>query len=319
MSNKFYSRIRFDGDSRKLINDTASEFDLGEVQSSNILAVGFEDCNIKIVTETGLYVVKAFATFRDNEQIKRYVNVMVKAVEGGVNHPLLHKTQSDEYIYYHSSGVKLVVMDFIAGKTYFDSKTIPNDHELSQVMEEAVKIHALDLAPPKVFDEWSAEHIVAMYEKTKDFLGEDGRRLATKAIERYSSIDFSKLSRCFVHGDLISTNVLKGDDEKIWVLDFAVSNVYPKIQEVAVISTSLLTDMNEHTLLSERVSRAKDSYLDAGGKLSEYDCKILLDFATGCAGQEFMGGHKLKFIDMDDSEESNHWINLGRQSLLELL
>ena len=319
MSQKFFARIGFEGDSDQLIADVAQEFNLGVVQGSSVLAVGFEDCNIKVETDKGAFVIKAFATFRDVPQIKRYVNVMVKALEGGVNHPFLYKTRTDEYIYQHPKGVKLVVMDFIAGKTYFDSKTTPNDQEIGQIMTEAVKINALDLAPPKVFDEWSTQHIVAMYEKTKEFLGEEGRKLAQTAIERYSSIDFSKLSTCFVHGDLIATNVLKGEDGKIWVLDFAVSNLYPKIQEIAVVSTSLLTDLEAPTLLSERVNRAMNAYLDAGGTLTEYEQEVLFNFATGCAGQEFMGGHKLKYVDKDDSEESNYWIKLGRESLKELL
>src|SRR3990167_6186903 len=319
MNQRYFERIGFSGDSEPLIAEISEEFNLGSVQNTEVLTVGFEDCNIKLNSRTGDFVLKAFAKFRDNTEIERYVGVMQAAINGGVHCPRLHKSQTGDVLYQHPSGISLVVMDFIDGQTYFDIKTTPTDEELNLVAVEAVKIHNLPIRPSQVLDSWAIPHIHTMYAKTGQFLDEEGKKLAEQAINRYNAIDQSRLNKCFVHGDIISTNTLKGRDGQIWILDFAVSNIYPKIQELSVIATSLLADPKKYSPLLKRVERVRKLYLSAGGTLTEYEQQVLFDYALAGAAMEFMGGHKAKFVDKEDPEESDHWIKLGKEALQEAL
>ncbi|HUD03348.1 MAG TPA: phosphotransferase [Patescibacteria group bacterium] len=182
-----------------------------------------------------------------------------------------------------------------------------------------VKIHNLNLNPPFVFDSWAIPQIHQMYQATEQYLDEQGKQLARQAIDRYDSIDVKKLEHCFVHGDIIATNTLKGSDGKIWILDFAVSNVYPKIQELAVMTSSLLADGSNSLSLKERANRVLQAYLSANGRIAGYDQTVLLDYAIAGAAMEFLGGHKAKHIDKEDVEESEHWISIGKQALEEAL
>lgn len=315
----YFERIGFSGDSSQLVAEISEEFNLGHVRDSSVLTVGFEDCNVRIQTDSGPFVIKAFGKFRTDEEIERYVDVMKSAVEGGVHHPALHFTQGKNALFRHKSGVSVVAMDFINGKTYFDMKSTPNDEELSQIAAEAAKIHALNLSPPHVKDSWAHQNIHGMYETVLTFLDDDDRRLVQQAVLRYDALNTSQLTTCFVHGDIISTNTLKDKNGKIWILDFSVSNIYPKIQELSVIATSLLGDMSEFVPLNERAARVRTAYLAAGGELSDYDQQALLDYAIAGAAMELMGGHKAKIIDKEDPEESEHWIALGREALEEAL
>lgn len=318
MSEKYFERIGYAGDSFQLITDFTDMVDLGPVQDSEVLTVGFEDCNVKVKTDAGQFVVKAFGKFRDDEGIDRYVGVMKAAIAGGVHHPALHEANSDVLLR-HPSGVKAVMMDFIDGHTYFDTKTVPTDEELTLVTAEAVKIHALDINPTQVEDSWAIPNIHGMFDLTAQFLDEEGKQLAGRAIARYNAIDQAQLTKCFVHGDIISTNTLLSNDGKVWILDFAVSNTYPKIQELAVMATSLLADNENFVPLRERVKRVQKAYLAAGGTLTDYEQQVLFDYAIAGAAMEYMGGHKAKFIDKEDPEESDHWIELGKKALQEAL
>ncbi len=318
MSQRYFERIGLEGDSEPVIADVANAFNLGRVTNSSVLEVGYEDCNIKLETKQGKFVCKAFANFRDAGQINRYVEIMKAVVAGGVHHPALHQAD-DRELYTHPSGISAVVMDFIEGETYFDNKTIPTDDELELIAAEAVKIHSLDLRPTFLFDSWAIPHIHKMYDLTEPYLDEEAKSLAQNAMKRYDAIDQNKLTQAFVHGDIISTNTLKGNDGKIWILDFAVANVYPKVQELAVICSSLLSSREGSVPLVDRVEKARKAYKDAGGSLNEYEQSILFDYALAGVAMEFLGGHKAKFIDKEDPEESQHWLELGRNGLREAL
>lgn len=318
MTDKYFERLGYDGDSEPLTADISAGYDLGTVQESSVLTVGFEDCNVRVRTETGQFVIKAFGKFRSDSDIERYAGVMEDVIEGGVHHPALHDAKDGGFLFKHSSGVSAVAMDFIEGHTYFDTKTVPTDEELRLIAAEAVKIHALDIDPPYVFDSWAIPHIHKMYEAALPFLDETGKQLSDASLARYDAIDLDQLEKRFIHGDIISTNTLLGSDGKVWILDFAVSNVYPKIQELAVIASSLLAG-NDFMPLGQRVERVKKAYLSAGGKLSDYEQQVLVDYAIAAAAMEFMGGHKAKFIDKEDAEECDYWIGVGKQALQEAL
>ena len=235
-----------------------------------------------------------------------------------MHHPALHLA-SDNELYVHPSGVSMVVMDYIDGDTYFDIDSIPTDDELKLIVAEAVKIHNLDLRPSFLFDSWAIPHIHKMFYLTSEYLGDEGTELTQKAIAKYDAIDKPKLTNCFVHGDIISTNTLKGVNGKIWILDFAVANIYPKVQELAVICSSLLARRLNPTPLIERVEKVKNAYREAGGILSNYEESVLFDYALAGIAMEFMGGYKAGVIDNEDQQEAEHWKELGLNGLREAL
>ena len=318
MSKRYFERIGFTGDGAQLITEIGDEFNLGQVQTSAVLTVGFEDCNVKVEAGSGSYVIKAFGTWRSESDINRYIEVIQAAVDGGVSHPALHQTKACEALLRRQDGISAIVMDFIEGQTYFDAKNVPTDGELALIAKEAQKIHQLGINPPFVPDTWAIPNINKMYGITRQFLDDDGHRLTQAALERYGAINKDRLEKCFVHGDIISTNTLKDGDGKIWILDFSVSNVYPKIQELAV-STSLLADDKKFIPLEERVERVREAYLSVWGTLTDYDHSVLTDYSIAGAAMEFMGGHKAKYIDKEDPLESDHWVKIGKETLQEAL
>ena len=320
MNQRYFERAGFDGDSEELVGDISRDFGLGDVQgTSAVFAVGYEDCNLKLQTASGDFVIKAFAKSRTPQEVERYVDVVQAAIEEGVHHPQLMMPKEGRPIYRHPSGVSLVVMDFIHGQTYFGTGTVPSDQELELVMAEALKIHQLTIQPEPIYDAWAIPNIRKMYEVAGSFLDDSGKELVDQAVGAYEAIDKSKLTQCFVHGDIIGTNTLKGTDGKIWILDFAVSNIYPKIQELAVIATSLMSSPGSPKPLRERVNETVRAYRSVGGELTDYEERVLTDYAIASAAMEFLGGHKAKYIDKEDPEESDHWIKLGKENLEEAL
>jgi thiamine kinase-like enzyme len=211
-------------------------------------------------------------------------------------------------------------MEYVHGKTFYDLSRIPNKDELIMICTEAVKINSMKYEPEYIFDSWAIPNMKWMYEKTKDHLSAEGLRLVQKAFKIYDSIPINDLPKCFVHGDLTKTNLIIGEDNKIYVLDFAVSNTYPRIQELAVMVANLMFDEKaERTMsLKEKVDLIVNIYLAAGGNLSQIETDNIMNYALPGAAMEYMGSVNERIVG-DTSKEIKYWEKLGLETLMEAL
>lgn len=318
----YQNRIDFQGDYGQLIKRIADVYKLGSVLSHSVVEVGFEDFNVKISTENGDFLAKIFSKNRTADEIARNVTNIERAIAGGVNHPELMLSDGQALHHDIDSGVKMVVMRFIAGKTFYDLAITPGADDLAKIAAEAVKINMIDYDAPYLFDSWAIPNMQWMFDKVKDNLTDEGKKLVEGAFAHYERIPLDKLPKCYVHGDLIKTNLIKGDDGKIYVIDFSVANTYPRIQELAVMAANLLFDEKAGNTkpLTERVDTVIEAYLNAGGILTDLEKEHVFNYALPAAAMEYMGSVNERIVG-DTSDEIAYWERLGlnglRQALLE--
>ena len=316
----YQNRINFSGDFNHLINRIADSYKLGSVSGHSVVEVGFEDFNVRISTESGDYIAKIFSKNRTAGEIDRNVTNIELAIASGVNHPELMFCNGSALYSDTVSGLKMVVMRFIAGKTFYDLSVTPNSDDLALIAAEAVKINSIDYNPPYLFDSWAIPNMQWMFERVKDHLTDEGRRLVEGAFDHYGRIPLDELPKCYVHGDLIKTILIKGDDGKIYVIDFSVANTYPRIQELAVMAANLLFDEKSGNTkpLTERVDTVIAAYLDAGGTLTDLEKEHVFNYALPAAAMEYMGSVNER-VTGDKSDEIAYWEKLGLNSLREAL
>jgi len=130
----------------------------------------------------------------------------------------------------------------------------------------------------------------------------------------YAKIPVDTLPYCFVHGDFTKTNVLKGADGNIYILDFSVANWYPRIQELAIIVANLLHDDGSSLSLCDRAEHVLEMYDKLNPLISEEKQHFYAYVLAGVA-MEFMGGYQEKFIKGNITEETEYWLKLGRNGL----
>jgi len=319
-TSSYYNRINFNGDLNQLINRTATSYSLGSVVSHSVVEVGFEDFNVKISTGQGDYLAKIFSKNRTADEIARNVTNIEMAIAGGVNHPELLLANGRVLHSDVDSGLNMVVMRFIAGKTFYELSVTPGADDLALIAAEAVKINSIHYEPPYLFDSWAVPNMHQMFKKVKDYLTDEGRKLVEGAFAHYERIPLNELPKCYVHGDLIKTNLIKGDDSKIYVVDFSVANTYPRIHELAVMAANLLFDEKSGKTkpLMERVSIVIEAYLSAGGILTDLEKDHVFNYALPAAAMEYMGSVNER-ISGDTSDEIAYWENLGLKGLKEAL
>lgn len=305
-------RLSYSGDLTPIVERVCEAYGVGQLSASSIVEVGYEDCNVIIETNQAKFVAKMFARTRTSEDIIRYATTMEKVVQAGVNHPELLSTIADETTF-TDSGVTLVLMRFVEGRSFLELDRSPSDEERKAVLEQAAKVNSIDYEPPYLFDSWAIPNIHAMLEKVEQYIAPEDLPLVEQAIAAYDAIPTDDLPHCFVHGDFTKANVIKSEDGKIYILDFSVANRYPRIQELAVIVANLLHDDGEETL-EQKCERVADEYSEFN-PLTDQERNHLPAYALAGVAMEFMGAHQEKYINGNDTEETDYWLSLGREGL----
>ena len=313
-------RLNYNGSLEPVVGRLSKAYQIDTPVDFSVFDVGYEDCNVLVVTPSNKYVAKIFSKGRSEEEITRYSTIMEKAVEAGVNHPTLLQTTDSGLVYRdtEANGISMVLMQYVDGKSFIELDRAPNEEELQAVLEQAARVNKIDHKPPYFFDSWAIPNIHKMFDRVQQYVQPEDLELVRQAMAQYDQIPVDSLPHCFVHGDFTKANVLKGSDGKIYILDFSVANWYPRIQELAVIAANLLHDEADSTTLEDKCSAVADQYSKVN-QLTASERQHLFPYALAGVAMEFMGAHQERFINGNNTEETEFWLNLGRNGLRKAL
>ena len=122
-----------------------------------------------------------------------------------------------------------------------------------------------------------------------------------------------RLPHAFTHGDIISTNVMKDNNGKLWIIDFAVSNYLPRIVDLAVSSCNLCLNpdsIKETRSKTKMILKEYEKY----NKLTDYEKEvfpIFFDIANA------MGILQISYLisQGEASEEDKFWYDESEKGL----
>jgi Ser/Thr protein kinase RdoA (MazF antagonist) len=270
------------------VDHVAEEYGIGGERVWSVLTTGYEDCNVRVEAGTFGVVVKIFAADRPDWIAERTADLILRAQAAGVRHPRLHPDTAGRLV--HSfDGHRLVVMDLARGQTFYDLGRPPERAELAAVVEQAVRIHSVDAHPEPVFDSWAIANLIPLAGKVSGLLSAQQSRLVDRAVEEMGDLGWAALPEALVHADLTAGNVLLGSDGSVSVLDFALANRWPRLQEIAVIAASLLHGSPEP--LPSRMSAVASLYSAAAPvPLTDAELGVLHVFGRAAAAMELLGG-----------------------------
>lgn len=315
MSNTdFLKRINYNQDILSLLQQVCKDYKIGEMMLYEIVEVGYEDLNIVVHTDIKRYFVKIFANFRDGENCKRYVDLMVKVVDKGIKHPKLYK--SDQGYLHNIDSVYLCVMDYIEGNTFFDLETKPSTKELSFLANQATLICEIKIKTKFIYDSWSIINFLEEYKNTKRYLEKEYVELIEPLVEPFREININSLPKALVHGDIISTNVIKDVEGNLWILDFSVSNNYPRIQELVILSCNLGFYEKDMGRTRENIKIILDEYQKTV-ELEEKELKSFQTLLKVAHAMHIIGSTKSKVEDNNNSKENNYWLKEGHNGLIQ--
>lgn len=314
---KFQSRITFTGDLIGPLAAICEGFGLGEYKNHNAILVGYEDYNVALQTEKGKFFVKFFASFRSDADCERYVEIISKTIEAGVSEPKLCEFKQG-FIFRIPVGqesLRVIVMEHIEGQTFYELQRPLTESEAREVIRQASLINTVKYQPTFLYDSWSIPNFLQEFALVEKLIPEADLALLKPLVEEFTSVDLKKLPHALVHGDIIKTNVILSSTGKVYIIDFAVANYYPRIQEIAIILCNMLFDEDHPQQFRKFYDLA----------LEEYQKKILLTpdelsllplFITIQHAMHVVGAVREEKIKHNEpSVEDTYWLEQGRKGL----
>lgn len=315
MLEEFYERINLKSELSDLSKVICEKYNLGQYISEELILVGYEDFNFILSTSIGKFCVKIFNKDRTYEDVKKYIDRIELANSLNINTPKVYNWNNSTLceIVLNDTKFRLCVFQYIDGKSFYDLNEIPTETEIKNIIEQMAHIHNAKLESDFIYDKWTITNFVKEYVEKGKYLDNKYNKIFESLVHKIASVKFEKLPTSFVHGDIISSNVMKDKSNKLWIIDFAVSNYLPRIVDLAVTSCNLCLNPEsiDKTILSTKMILEEYQKYN---KLTDYelDCfPLFYDLANA------MGILQISYLNSlgETSEEDKFWLTESEKGL----
>lgn len=307
----FNKRIGLNTKLDNISKEICNRYKLGNFVSNDLIPIGYEDYNYILTSSRGKYCVKIFNKERDKEDLNNYLDRIKVIAESDVKSPKPLKVNGNIYycLSYENNDYNICVFQYIDGKNFFELQNKANEEEIKELAKQTALINNLNFKPDFIYDSWAIINFENEYINKRKYLSEKQRICLDEILNELKKIDMNKLPKGFVHGDIISTNVMKDTNNSLWIIDFAVSNYLPRIIDLAIIACNmcLIKDSKEKTINNIALL------------LSEYNkYNRLTDYELECFGVFYKLANAMHIMctlyitkTEGESEENDYWYNEG--------
>ena len=307
----FNKRIKLNTDLKNISEQICNYYDLGDFVSNKLIEIGYEDYNYYLTTSKGKYCVKILSKNRSIEDIKNYLLRIRVVANSNVSSPkpLLINNDICLSLDYENNHYDICVFEYINGKNYFEMGENPTADVLKEIAKQTALINNLDIKPEFIYDSWAIVNFEKEYSQKREYLSDKYKEEFDQLLIELKNIDFNKLPMGFVHGDIISTNVMVDNNSKVWIIDFAVSNYLPRIIDLAVTSCNMCLDKESKDKTYENISLLLSEY-NKYNKLTDYELKTFGTFYKLANAMHIIQPTYIIKTE-EDSEENQYWLNEG--------
>ena len=315
MYEEFYDRINLNTNLDNISKEICRKYNLDEYISDELILVGYEDFNYILNTTKGKYCVKIFNKERTNKDVNNYIDRIELASTLNINTPKVYRVKNNylQIIDINNNQYRLCVFEYVNGKSFYDLNEIPTEKEIKEIIKQMVYIHNAKLDSEYIYDKWTITNFIKEYKDKKNYLDKKYIDIFNKLTNRLEKVDFNKLVYSFIHGDIISSNVMKDKNNKLWIIDFAVSNYLPRIVDLAVTSCNLCLNPNSKVKTIESTKMILEEY-QKYIKLNEYELEtfpLFYDLANA------MGILQISYLNSigEASDEDKFWLEESEKGL----
>jgi len=311
----FQNRIHYKESLDYILNNVCSEYKIGRYKSYSIITVGYEDLNLKLTTDKNDYFIKIFNSTRSWQECKRYANILAQIEAHQIYSPKI-LTTNNQYLYKtatNTGDLFLCVMEYIEGQTLYDSKTNLSEHELRSLAMQVAKINQINIKPEFIYDGWACNNFAQEYKKNEPCLTTKEKTILEPINREFNKIPFDKLPHCFIHGDIINTNVIQNQHKKLFIIDFAVANFAPRIQELAVLMCNIF--YHEEPIIRQQKYTILLNEYQKYNTLLKIELNTLPSYINIAHAMHFLCATSQKRIHNNLSKENEYWIQQGAKGL----
>ena len=307
----FNKRIKLNTDLKNISEQICIYYNLGDLVSNELIEIGYEDYNYYLTTSKGKYCVKIFSKIRSEEDIKNYLGRIRAVANSDVSSPKPLLINDDIYLLldYENNHYGICVFEYINGKNFFELGENPSSEVIKKLARQIALINNLDIKPEFIYDTWAIVNFEKEYSQKREYLSNKYKEEFDQLLIKLKNIDFNKLPMGFVHGDIISTNIMVDNNSKVWIIDFGVSNYLPRIIDLAVTSCNMCLDKKSKDKTYENIALLLSEY-NKYNKLTDYELKTFgIFYKLANAMRILQPTYIIK--TGEDSEENQYWLNEG--------
>ena len=307
----FNKRIELNTDLKNISLEICKKYNLGDFISNELIEIGYEDYNYFLTTSKGKYCVKIFSKARSTEDINNYLYRIRAVANSDISSPKPLLFNNDIYLAldYENNHYDIVVFEYISGKNYYEIGENPSTKVIKEIAKQTALINNLDIKPEFIYDTWAIINFEKEYSEKREYLPDKYKEEFDKLLIDLKNIDFNKLPKGFVHGDIISTNIMLDNNSKVWILDYAVSNYLPRIIDLAVTSCNMCLDESSKDKTYENIITLLSEY-NKYNKLTEYELEVFGTFYKLANAMHILEPTYIIKTD-GDSVENQYWLNEG--------
>jgi len=317
MKTIYERRIRYNGSGERLIKKALSLYDLGFYVEHKIIETGYEDLNIKVETNEGIFLFKFFAQrgpyAKTHDDAVEYVGKIAAALKANIRYPKVFENLNAALLTtlsFSGGSYDFIVEEFIR----VDKKKELNEKNIAEIAAFCADLHSSTYQPKDYYDEWCVLNFKKEQPKLQKYLEVPDKKLIKKLAAEFEQINTNDLPKAFIHADLIRTNILKDITGRVYIIDFSVAFFGPRVLDIAIIASNLTFFPNN----SETSSRYLKIFLAEYQKkvqLTEEELQALPVLIKICFAMYVLVASKEIATKKEYNDEDYFWRELGRKGL----
>ncbi len=306
---RIFDRIGKEIDLEELSKNICITYKLGDYNKYKLILVGIDDLSYVLNTSKGRYLVKIINHEKTNEEINEFIQKSSIITRNNINVPKLIPYEEGYLYTYEIDGlhIDLVVMEYIDGSDLYSNNEHITKADIEKLIDILIPLHKLEeKIENKEYDEYCFMKIKEDYQKTKNVLPKNIKAQVEKMIKEFDKIELEKLPKCFTHGDLISSNIIKDKNKDLWLIDFYQSGIGVRILDIVKVLNSVIDNYKYENDTEELEQYFIEEY-NKRMKLTPYELEVLpilrkIDVCTGIMMETFDA------IEGRDNEENQYWL-----------
>ncbi len=296
----------------ELIKQVENDYPIGNIRGMIPIQEGYEDANIKLVIDRGVYVLKIFSNGRSEGNIRSYVQVLTEAGRVKVPVTVLIKGKNGYLGEFIHEGVatRYIVTEFFEGHNF--GRITPTLTEMSEVTGFLASLNTLQFPVVECYDSWGNKNLVQEFEAHQHDLSDEIIGQLMPIVDACRLIDTAKLSKGVIHGDMQRKHVLKQGDNYC-ILDFGCMRYDAKVYELSSYLAWFCLMPDTWDEREEILKKVLEKYQQVH-QLSEYEQSIVR-LLIRASYASFLLASFLQISGGDNSTETMEWHQLAKTML----
>jgi Ser/Thr protein kinase RdoA (MazF antagonist) len=292
-----------------------TSYKLGNYISSDLITIGYEDYNYILTTSKDKYCIKIMSKQRTSNDIKNYIERINAVAESDIQTPKPLKINDNALFHLttQNNNYDIIVFEYINGHNFYSMGINPTEEELITLTEEILKIHSINIKPEFIYDSWAITNFENEFNHKNQYLSEEEKTELAEILEKFKLLDFKKLPYAFTHADIINTNLMRDKNNKLWIIDWAVSNYIPRIIDLVIVACNLCLDKESEENTRKRVQLVISEY-EKQNPLTSYE-KECFEILYKVANAMHILQTKFITATVGTSSENDYWYNEGKIGL----